>query len=137
MALLSVKNLSIGFRNGRRVIPVVSGVTFDVAPGEVLALVGESGCGKSISCLALTGLLPPRLAEVTSDGIMYETRGGGAVDLARLSGRAMRRVRGGGIAYIFQEPAASLNPVLTVGRQLADSNSGRSSSRNFVPPISQ
>ena len=120
MALLEVKNLSIGFRSGPRLVPVVSNVSFSLGAGKVLALVGESGCGKSISCLALTSLLPPRLAEVRADGILYEMRSGEKVDLTKLSPRKMRRVRGGEIAYIFQEPAASLNPVLTVGRQIVE-----------------
>ena len=120
MPLLSVDNLSIGFRGGAGTVNVVSGVTFDVGAGEILALVGESGCGKSISCLALTGLLPPRLAEVSADRIGFELRSGETVDLFRLPPRRLRRVRGGEIAYIFQEPAASLNPVLTVGSQLAE-----------------
>ena len=118
--LLEVKNLSIGFRNGAHRIPVVSDVSFSLEAGEVLALVGESGCGKSISCLSLTALLPPRLADVQADAIVYEMRSGEKVDLTRLTDRRMRRVRGGEIAYIFQEPAASLNPVLTVGRQILE-----------------
>ena len=120
MALLEVKNLSIGFRHGGSVMPVVSEVSFSVGHGEVLALVGESGCGKSISCLALTGLLPRRLAAVSSDGINFETRSGPVVDLSALPERRMRSIRGGEIAYIFQEPSASLNPVLTVGRQITE-----------------
>ena len=76
MALLEVKNLSIGFRHGKSVLPVVSEVSCAVGRGEVLALVGESGCGKSISCLALTGLLPPRLAKVSADRIDFELRSG-------------------------------------------------------------
>ena len=120
MSLLEVKNLSIGFRSGARTVPVVSDVSFELEAGEVLALVGESGCGKSISCLSLTSLLSSRLAEVTADGIGYEMRSGEKVDLAKLPPRKMRQVRGGEIAYIFQEPAASLNPVLTVGRQIAE-----------------
>ena len=120
MSLLEVKNLSIGFRSGGHSVQVVSDVSFELAEGEVMALVGESGCGKSISCLSLTSLLSPRMTEVTSDGLIYEMRSGEKVDLSTLSGRQMRRVRGGEIAYIFQEPAASLNPVLTVGRQIAE-----------------
>jgi len=120
VSLLAVKNLSIGFRGGAGVTPVVSGVSFEVAPGEVLALVGESGCGKSITCLSLTRLLPPRLAAVGADEIRFELGSGETVDLSRLPERRLRRVRGGEIAYIFQEPAASLNPVLTIGRQLAE-----------------
>ena len=118
--LLTVKNLSIGFRGETGVTPVVSQVSFEIGSGEVLALVGESGCGKSISCLSLTRLLSPRLASVSADAIRFELRSGEVVDLARLPERRLRRVRGGEIAYIFQEPAASLNPVLTVGRQLAE-----------------
>ena len=120
MALLSVKNLSVGFRTASQVLPVVSDVSFDIASGEVLALVGESGCGKSISCLALTGLLPRRSAVVSADGVWFESSPGEVVDLSRLKERQMRRIRGGGIAYVFQEPSASLNPVLTVGRQIAE-----------------
>ena len=120
MPLLEVKNLSIAFRGAAHSAQVVSDVSFELEAGEVLALVGESGCGKSISCLSLTSLLPPHLAEVSSDGIFYEMRSGDKVDLSKLPNRQMRRVRGGEIAYIFQEPAASLNPVLTVGRQIAE-----------------
>ena len=120
VSLLSVKNLSIGFRGASGTVPVVSQLSFGIESGEVLALVGESGCGKSISCLSLTGLLPSRLAAVSADEILFELRSGEVVDLARLSGRRLRRVRGGEIAYIFQEPAASLNPVLTIGRQLGE-----------------
>ena len=120
MPLLEVKNLSIGFRHGGSVLPVVSEVCFSVGRGEVLALVGESGCGKSISCLSLTGLLPKQLAAVSSDGIRFETRDGAVVDLAALPEPRLRGIRGGEIAYIFQEPSASLNPVLTVGRQISE-----------------
>jgi len=120
LSLLEVKNLSIAFRGGAHPVRVVSDVSFELDAGKVLALVGESGCGKSISCLSITSLLPPHLAEVTADGILYEMRSGEKVDLSRLPPRRMRRVRGGEIAYIFQEPAASLNPVLTIGRQIEE-----------------
>ena len=120
MSLLSVRNLSVGFRSASRTLPVVSNVSFDLASGEVLALVGESGCGKSVSCLALTGLLPRRSAVVSADAILFECADGETTDLSRLPERRMRTIRGGGIAYVFQEPGASLNPVLTVGRQIAE-----------------
>ena len=113
--LLQVKNLSIGFRSGRNVLSMVDGVSFHVAPGEILSLVGESGCGKSISCLALTGLLPARAAEVRADSIRFRGQ-----DLAGAPERTLRKVRGSGIAYIFQEPSASLNPVFRVGDQIAE-----------------
>ena len=113
--LLRVKNLSIGFRSGKDVLAAVDGVSFHVAPGEILSLVGESGCGKSISCLALTGLLPRQAAQVRADSISFRGQ-----ELAGASDKVLRKVRGGGIAYIFQEPSASLNPVFRVGDQIAE-----------------
>jgi oligopeptide/dipeptide ABC transporter ATP-binding protein len=115
MDLLKVENLNIGFRSGKNVLNMVQDVSFSVARGEILALVGESGCGKSISCLALTGLLPKSAAEVRADSICFQDR-----ELAGASDRKLRKVRGGGIAYIFQEPSASLNPVFRIGEQIAE-----------------
>jgi len=117
MALLTVKNLSIAF--GRSAPAVVDGVGFEVGRGEILALVGESGCGKSISCLALTSLLPTPPARVSADEIRFRARSG-ELDLSRVSARNLRKVRGGGIAYIFQEPSVSLNPVFRIGGQIAE-----------------
>ena len=112
--LLSVRNLSAGFVAGGRVLTAVDGVSFAVGAGETLALLGESGCGKSASALALMRLLPP-------GGRML----GGEVhfagqELFSLPEAVMRDVRGSGLAMIFQEPATSLNPVLTVGRQIGE-----------------
>ncbi len=115
MELLQVKDLHIGFRSGKKVLSMVDGVSFSVAPGEILSLVGESGCGKSISCLALTGLLPKSAAEVSANSILFQGQ-----ELAGASNRQLRKVRGAGIAYIFQEPSASLNPVFRVGEQIAE-----------------
>ena len=117
MALLSVKNLNISF--GANAPDIVSNVSFDVDRGEILALVGESGCGKSISCLSLTSLLPTPPARVRADAIEFQTKEG-TVDLTRLPARKLRKIRGGGIAYIFQEPSVSLNPVFRVGSQIAE-----------------
>jgi len=117
--LLEVKNLSIDFRFGDRDCSVVDSVSFDIAPGEVLALVGESGCGKSLSCLALTGLLPPG-AHRRADAMRFTTAARETVELSTLPPRRLRRIRGGEIAYIFQEPSASLNPVFRVGDQIAE-----------------
>ena len=117
MALLSVKNLNISF--GANAPDIVSNVSFEVEPGEILALVGESGCGKSISCLSLTSLLPSPPARVRADAIEFRTKEG-VVDLSRLPARKLRKIRGGGIAYIFQEPSVSLNPVFRVGSQIAE-----------------
>ena len=115
MELLQVKDLNIGFRNGKDILSMVDGVSFSVAPGEILSLVGESGCGKSISCLALTGLLPQAAAEIRAESILFRD-----TELANAPAGKLRKVRGGGIAYIFQEPSASLNPVFRVGEQIAE-----------------
>ncbi|MBR7121595.1 MAG: ABC transporter ATP-binding protein [Lentisphaeria bacterium] len=112
--LLEAENISVAF-NGAE---VVSQVSFSINPGEVLALVGESGCGKSSVSLALTRLLPPQ-AQISADHIRFHSRSG-SVDLAAVSNRQLRKYRGGGIAYIFQEPSVSLNPVMTVRSQIAE-----------------
>ena len=111
MSLLKVGNLVTRLRNGAR---IVDNVSFEIAPGETFALLGESGCGKSMTALSLMRLLP--------DGIQIESgalRLGGT-DLAALPEREMREVRGGHMAVIFQEPGLSLNPVMTVGEQIAE-----------------
>ena len=113
-ALLQVKNLSVAFGKAE----VVSGIDFSIAPGEVLSLVGESGCGKSSASLALTGLLPPQ-AVISAECINFRTAAG-MIDLNRISSRRLRKIRGGSIAYIFQEPSVSLNPVMTVRAQIAE-----------------
>src|SRR6266498_2465901 len=112
-ALLSVRELTVRFRTEDGPVLAVDQASFDVAPREVLALVGESGCGKSVTALALTRLLPRNAAiggSVTFDG----------TPLLGLPESALRDVRGRDIAYIFQEPMTSLNPVLTVGRQIGE-----------------
>ena len=119
MSLLKVENLSVGFRSGKRVLPVIDGLSFEIARGEILALVGESGCGKSAGCLALTRLnVPP--AVISSGKAFFEKRSGEQAELLTLSDRELRKIRGGGIAYIFQEPLSSLNPVLRIGDQIAE-----------------
>ena len=110
MNILSVRDLSIHIRAARP----VDGVSFDIAPGECYALLGESGCGKSMTALGLMRLLPAA-AEVASGSVMFEGR-----ELLALPESGMREMRGGGIGMIFQEPATSLNPVLTVGRQIVE-----------------
>jgi peptide/nickel transport system ATP-binding protein len=112
--LLSVRGLRAGFTAGRRVLAAVDGVSFDVSAGETLVLLGESGCGKSATALALLRLLPA--AGRILGGEVHFAGG----DLLRITEAEMRAVRGGGMAMIFQEPATSLNPVLTVGRQIGE-----------------
>lgn len=119
MSLLEVRNLSVGFRNGKKVLPVIDGVSFEMERGEILALVGESGCGKSASCLALTRLNAGQ-AVVHADSALFEKESGEKMELLSLSSKELRKIRGGGIAYIFQEPLSSLNPVFRIGDQIAE-----------------
>ena len=115
MALLEVKNLSIKFKKNGKYVPVVSNVSFTVNSGEILSLVGESGCGKSASCLAITKLLPNNATQITADSIIFNAK-----ELTTLKDKELRKVRGKGIAYIFQEPQASLNPVFKIGYQIEE-----------------
>ena len=109
--LLSVNRLTTALQSG---IAIVEGISFEIAAGETFALLGESGCGKSMSALSLMRLLPDGVANTGGRVAL------GAVDLLGLPEREMRRVRGGQLAMIFQEPGLSLNPVMTVGAQLAE-----------------
>jgi oligopeptide transport system ATP-binding protein len=113
-SLLSVEDLRVHFWTGGGTVHAVNGISFDIGPGETLGIVGESGCGKSVTALALLGLLP-RAGRVRSGTAHF-----GGRDLLQLSQRALRRVRGRQIAMIFQDPMTSLNPVLTIGRQLRE-----------------
>jgi oligopeptide/dipeptide ABC transporter ATP-binding protein len=112
--LLSVEDLRVEFWTSRGTVYAVNGVSFDIAPGETLGIVGESGCGKSVTALALLGLLS-RAGRVRSGVARFDGR-----DLLRLRRRALRAIRGRQIAMIFQDPMTSLNPVLTIGRQLRE-----------------
>ncbi len=113
--VVRVRNLRVGLRREGGAVELVSGVSFDLAAGEILALVGESGCGKSVSCLALGRLLPEPPFTATADELMVAGR-----DVNRLGAKELRALRGGVLAYIFQDPGAALNPVLRVGTQLAE-----------------
>jgi oligopeptide transport system ATP-binding protein len=113
--LLEVKNLQTYFFGAEGTVKAVDGVSFDVHEGETLGLVGESGCGKSVSALSILRLIPNPPGEIIGGEIFFEGR-----DLLKLSDEEIRRVRGNRIAMIFQEPMTSLNPVLTIGRQIAE-----------------
>ncbi len=113
MALLEVRDLTVRLATARGLAPAVRHLSLEIDRGETLGLVGESGCGKSITALSLIGLLPER-AEVTGE-IRFEGR-----DLARLSEDELCKVRGNRIAMVFQEPMTSLNPLHTIGRQVAE-----------------
>jgi oligopeptide transport system ATP-binding protein len=112
--LLSVEDLRVEFWTQRGTVHAVNGISFDIAPGETLGIVGESGCGKSVTSLALMGILP-RAGRITGGTAMFGDR-----DLFTLSDRELRRIRGRDIAMIFQDPMTSLNPVLTIGRQIRE-----------------
>ena len=112
--LLAVDGLRVQFWTSRGTIHAVNGVSFEIAPGETLGIVGESGCGKSVTALALLGILP-RAGRAVAGTARF-----GGRDLLRLSDAELRRVRGREIAMIFQDPMTSLNPVLTVGRQIGE-----------------
>ena len=112
--VLTVENLSVEFWTSRGTVHAVNGISFDIAAGETLGIVGESGCGKSVTALALLGLLA-RAGRVTGGTAMF-----GGRDLLKLSDKELRDVRGREIAMIFQDPMTSLNPVLTIGRQIRE-----------------
>jgi oligopeptide/dipeptide ABC transporter ATP-binding protein len=113
--LLEVRNLHTTFFTEAGVVRAVDGVSWDVQEGETVALVGESGCGKSVSALSIMRLIDQPAGRIESGEVLFKGR-----NLLALSEEQMRRVRGREIAMIFQEPMTSLNPVLTIGRQLTE-----------------
>ncbi|MFL5120941.1 MAG: ATP-binding cassette domain-containing protein, partial [Microvirga sp.] len=114
--LLAVRDLATSFFTEDGTTRAVDGVSFDVGAGETLGIVGESGCGKSVTALSIMRLLPPRLGRTVRGSVAFEGR-----DLLGLDESEMRAIRGNRIAMIFQEPMTSLNPVLTIGHQIAES----------------
>jgi peptide/nickel transport system ATP-binding protein len=112
--LLDVSDLSIGFSSGAMTTPVVHGVSFTVGAGETVGLVGESGSGKSVTALALLGLVHPP-GRILGGRVRFRGR-----DLLALSEEELRKIRGADIALVFQEPVTALNPVFTVGDQIAE-----------------
>jgi oligopeptide transport system ATP-binding protein len=112
--LLTVEDLRVRFKTDQGHVYAVNGISFEIAAGETLGLVGESGCGKSVTSLAVLGLLS-RNGEVTNGRAIFDGR-----DLIGLSDSQLRKVRGREVGMIFQDPMTSLNPVLTIGRQLRE-----------------
>ncbi len=115
MNLLNVENLNIKFCTSRGTTEAVKGASFSVGENESVAIVGESGSGKTVSAMSLTRLLPPPPACQVSGKIEFEGK-----DVSEMDYNELRALRGGKIAYIFQEPATSLNPVFTIGWQIAE-----------------
>ena len=114
-AILQVHDLHTQFNTLDGVVRAVDGVSFELARGETLGIVGESGCGKSVTALSILRLIPTETGRIASGSIRFEGE-----ELTALSEEAMKRLRGHRISMIFQEPMTSLNPVLTVGTQIAE-----------------
>ena len=114
--LLEVRNLSTHFFTPDGVVRAVDDVSFTLGYGETLGLVGESGCGKTVTALSISRLVPDPPGKIVSGEILFEDQ-----DIVKLSGDAMRRLRGKDIGFIFQDPVTSLNPPLTIGFQIAES----------------
>jgi peptide/nickel transport system ATP-binding protein len=112
--VLAVDGLHVVYHTRERVLPALTDVSLEIKPGEVLGIVGESGCGKSTLSSALLRLLPPN-GEVTGGRVIFN-----GADLLAANAETMRRVRGGQLAMIFQDPLTSLNPVFTIGTQIVD-----------------
>ena len=113
--LLEVRNLATRFATRAGVVQAVNGISYHLDEGETLGIVGESGCGKSVSALSIMRLVPDPPGKIVAGEILFRGQ-----DLLKLSDRDMRRVRGGQIAMVFQDPFTSLNPVLTVGFQIGE-----------------
>ncbi|MDH3829990.1 MAG: ATP-binding cassette domain-containing protein, partial [Desulfobacterales bacterium] len=113
--LLSVQDLKVNFRSEDEVARAVDGVSFDVRREETLCLVGESGCGKTVTALSVMGLVPIPPGEITDGRVLF--RGQNLLDF---NDSEMQKIRGNQIAMVFQEPLTSLNPVFTIGDQIGE-----------------
>jgi oligopeptide transport system ATP-binding protein len=113
--LLEIKNLTTRFYTQDGVVKAVSGISYSIEPGATLGVVGESGCGKSVSMLSVMRLIPDPPGKIEAGEVLFDGR-----DLLKISDDEMRRVRGAEIAMVFQDPMTSLNPVLTVGFQIGE-----------------
>jgi oligopeptide/dipeptide ABC transporter ATP-binding protein len=113
--LLSVSNLAVGFESGGKVLRAVDGVSFNVRKGRTLGIVGESGCGKSVTAFSIMRLLPQPHGKILGGSILFE-----GTDLVRATESELHRIRGGRIGMVFQEPLSALNPVQTIGKQLSE-----------------
>lgn len=113
--ILQIKDLKVSFQSGKRYVPAVDGISFELKDGEILGIVGESGSGKSVTSLTAMGLIPSPPGKVESGKIIFSGK-----DLTHLSEKEWRKIRGNQISMIFQEPMTSLNPLFTVGNQLIE-----------------
>ena len=113
--LLDVRNLKTYFYTAAGIVRAVEGMSYGVRPGETVALVGESGCGKSVSALSVLRLVSAPAGRIVGGQILFQGR-----DLLTLDEESMRHIRGRELSMVFQEPMTSLNPVLSIGRQLTE-----------------
>lgn len=113
--ILDVKNLNVGFKSKSGLVTAVEGVSFSIEKGSTLGLVGESGCGKSVTATSILRLLPKDTSEIKADYMIFEGE-----DLMKLDDEGIRKIRGGKISMIFQEPMSSLNPVYKIGDQMIE-----------------
>ncbi len=118
--LVEVNNLKTYFYTDEGVVKSVDGVTFHIQKGETLAVVGESGSGKSVTSLSIMRLIPSPPGKIVDGTIIFRGRDGNAKDITKMSEAEMRKIRGNEVSMIFQEPMTSLNPVYTVGDQIAE-----------------
>jgi peptide/nickel transport system ATP-binding protein/oligopeptide transport system ATP-binding protein len=114
--LLEIKNLKLDFLSGAASLRAVDDVSLAIAPGETVCLVGESGCGKTVTALSMARLVPTPPAKYVGGEILLNGR-----DVLRMSAAELRAIRGGMVSYVFQEPSASLNPVIRIGKQIKES----------------
>jgi len=131
MALLEVRNLTINIRRGKKFYTAVNGIDFKIDAGEIIALAGESGSGKSLTALSVPGLLSAR-AKIAGGEILYSSDNG-TVDLCKTEEKSLRQIRGKEISMIFQEPRQSLNPLMKVGAQITEAlelHNARTGARN-------
>lgn len=113
--ILQIKDLKVSFQSGKKLLPAVDGISFELREGEILGIVGESGSGKSVTSLATMGLIPSPPGKIENGEIIFEGK-----DLKNISEKEWRKIRGNQISMIFQEPMTSLNPLFTVGNQLME-----------------
>ncbi|MCH2665687.1 ATP-binding cassette domain-containing protein, partial [bacterium] len=120
--LLEIRNLKTHFFTDDGIVRAVDGVSFSIGKGETLAVVGESGCGKSITAFSTMRLIPSPPGQIVEGQILFHHDGGSPIDLTQVDARGpqMRDIRGNDIAMIFQEPMTSLSPVHTIGNQIGE-----------------
>ncbi|MCM3764857.1 ABC transporter ATP-binding protein [Neobacillus niacini] len=114
-SILQINDLKVSFQSGKRLLPAVDGISFQLKEGEILGIVGESGSGKSVTSLAAMGLIPSPPGKIEKGEIIFEGK-----NLTHISEKEWRKIRGNQVSMIFQEPMTSLNPLFTIGNQLSE-----------------